>query len=61
MAQKVVKKGVSKGVRLGWSSLDEIQPVMLNSVVVKGKRINPVSPSNGAAPEDQNQTSFFIP
>ncbi|MBB3057813.1 hypothetical protein [Mucilaginibacter gotjawali] len=61
MARKVIKKIVSKGERLGWTPLDQVQSVTLTSVIVKGKRVNPRRRVRASVQASQNQTSFLIP
>lgn len=61
MARKVVKKTVSKGERLGWSTIDKMKSVTLSSIVVTGKRVS-VARRNGLTTESQQSpVSFLIP
>ncbi|MDR3693054.1 hypothetical protein [Mucilaginibacter sp.] len=61
MARKVVKKTISKGERLGWTPLDQVQSVTLASVIVKGKRVNARRRVRAAVQVSQNQAFFLIP
>jgi hypothetical protein len=56
MATQVKKKQASKGVRLGWAPLKEVQSVKLTPDLVKGEKIAPNNSIN------QNSSgSYLIP
>jgi len=45
MALKKVKTRPSKGERLGWKLLSEIEPIRLTAIDIKGKRITGQQPN----------------
>jgi hypothetical protein len=61
MARKALKKTISKGERLGWTPLDQVQSVSLVSVIVKGKRVNGRPSVTTASQTLLNQAPFLIP
>lgn len=61
MARKVVKHIKSKGERLGWTPLDQVKPVSLTSILVKGQRVTTNQTRLNNDLQEQVSTSYLIP